>query len=124
MLVTHLSGKIDANQFFHVLSEQPVARSHENLRWLIDLRLARFDADQSGSFELAQRINRWLPVRNEGAHRIALLVTDDLSFGNSRVLRGYLTDAVDVLVSRCESEAMTWINRPDEHCALPAARSA
>ncbi len=103
-------GTVDIKRLVEEMSAQASAPKTQRLKWLLDLRTAQLDVRPMEALEFARQLDRRNSVTNANQTcRVAMLVTDDLTYGNCRVLQGFLGNQVELTVTRSEQDARHWL---------------
>ena len=110
-LVT-ISGAVEPDALWRALEIDDPTECSNRLFWLLDLRGAKLELPNDGIHALTSRIDGYRQLttcRTEKCYA-ALLVSDPVSYGISRIVAAYLEPKnVIVRVSYDESEASEWL---------------
>ena len=103
-------GAVDIKQLLEEMSAQLVDPTTQRLKWLLDLRSAQLDLRPIEALEVARQLDKRKTEEDASQScRVAMLVTDDLTYGNCRVLQGFLGNQVELTVTRSEEHARHWL---------------
>ncbi len=103
-------GTVDIKRLVEEMRAQAPDPETQRLQWLLDLRTAQLDVRPMEALEFARQLDKHKSATNaDETCRVAMLVTDDLTYGNCRVLQGFLGNHVELTVTRSEQDARNWL---------------
>ena len=107
-----MSGTVEPETLLQALDIDEPLQCTRRLRWLVDLRGAKLNLPNEGIGSVAAQIDRYrqdTTCREEKCYA-AMLVSDPVSYGISRIVAAYLEpNDVIVRVSYDEREASDWL---------------
>lgn len=103
-------GAVNINQLLEEMRALDNSSDVQRLKWLLDLRAAQLDLRPIDTLEFARRLDRHKSQEEPMEFCcVAILVADDLTYGNCRVLQGFLANQVEFTVTRSEEDARHWL---------------